>query len=61
MVPLLDAVIAKALYVSDATNELRRSSDSPVMSVIYDDYFGFPNSSKAHKLLHTTYKPNKKI
>ena len=52
---------AKALYVSDATNELRRSSDSPVMSVIYDDYFGFPNSSKAHKLLHTTYKPNKKI
>ncbi len=52
---------AKALYTADATNTLRRSSDSPVMGVIYDDYFGFPNSSKAHKLLHTAYKADKKI
>lgn len=52
---------AKALYTSDATNKLRRSSDSPVMNVIYDDYFGFPNSAKAHKLLHTSYKADKKV
>lgn len=45
---------AKALYESDTQNKLRRSADSPVMDVIYDDYFGFPNSHKAHDILHTT-------
>ena len=29
---------AKALYESDTQNKLRRSADSPVMDVIYDDY-----------------------
>lgn len=50
---------AKALYTSDAENKLRRSADSPVMDVLYDDYFGFPNSHKAHEILHTEYKANK--
>ncbi len=52
---------AKALYSCDTANKLRRSADSPVMDVIYDDYFGFPNSHKAHEILHTTYKENKRI
>lgn len=52
---------AKALYRSDVENELRRSSDSPVMNVLYDDYFGFPNSHKAHSILHTEYKADKRI
>ncbi len=52
---------AKALYESDTQNKLRRSADSPVMDVIYDDYFGFPNSHKAHDILHTTYKADKRI
>lgn len=52
---------AKALYRSDVENELRRSSDSPVMNVLYDDYFGFPNSHKAHTILHTDYKADKRI
>lgn len=52
---------AKALYSSDAHNQLRRSDDSPVMNVIYDDYLGFPNSHKAHEILHTSYKEDKKI
>ena len=52
---------AKALYTSDTKNELRRSSDSPVMDVIYNDYFGFPNSHKAHEILHTTYHADKRI
>ena len=52
---------AKALYASDDRSDLRRSSDSPVMDVIYDDYFGFPNSHKAHEILHTAYWAHKKI
>ena len=31
------------------------------VNIIYDDYFGFPNSAKAHKLLHTSYKADKKV
>lgn len=52
---------AKALYAADVKNEYRRSADSPVMDVLYNDYFQFPNSHKAHKILHTSYKENKKI
>ncbi len=52
---------AKALYDSDMKNPLRRSADSPVMDVIYNDYLLFPNSPKAHHILHTTYTENKKI
>lgn len=50
---------AQALYAADVNNSLRRSADSPVMDVIYDDYLQFPNSSKAHKILHTSYKADK--
>ena len=52
---------AQALYKADVNNSLRRSADSPVMDVIYDDYLQFPNSSKAHKILHTSYKEDKRI
>ncbi len=52
---------AKALYNCDNGNEIRRSADSPVMDVLYDDYLGFPNSHKAHEILHTSYKEHKKI
>lgn len=52
---------AGALYTSDNKNELRRSADSPVMDVVYNDYLMFPNSHKAHEILHTVYKENKKI
>ncbi|MBO5046497.1 MAG: (2Fe-2S)-binding protein [Clostridia bacterium] len=52
---------AKALYTADCGNEIRRSADSPAMDLLYNDYLGFPNSHKAHEILHTTYKPNKII
>lgn len=52
---------AKALYTADTQNEIRRSADSPVMTVIYDDYLQFPNSHKAHEILHTTYTAEPKI
>ena len=52
---------AKALYTSDKENKLRRSYESPVIEVLYSDYFGAPNSHKAHEVLHTSYKPNPRI
>ena len=52
---------AKALYMSDNHNELRRSSGSPVMDMLYEDYFIFPTSPKAHEVLHTKYKEEKRI
>ncbi len=52
---------AKALYTSDKKNTLRRSDESPVMEVLYRDFFGAPNSHKAHEILHTSYKPNPRV
>jgi hypothetical protein len=40
---------------SDEANQLRRSHESPVMKLLYDEYFEAPGKEKAHKLLHTTY------
>ncbi len=52
---------AAALYRSDKENKVRRSSDSPVIDTIYAEYFGSPNSHKAHEVLHTSYKADKRI
>jgi len=52
---------AKALYTADTKNEIRRSADSPVMDVLYNEYFTCPNSPKSHKILHTAYKADPKI
>ncbi len=52
---------AKALYTSDKGNELRLSSDSPVIHTLYKEYFGSPNSHKAHEVLHTHYKADPRI
>ncbi len=57
----LKSLRAQALYTSDKDNKLRRSSDSPVMDVIYNEYFGAPNSHKAHEVLHTSYHEDKRI
>lgn len=46
---------AKALYDEDANLPLRKSHESPVIKVLYDEYFGEPGSHKAHDILHTTY------
>jgi NADH-quinone oxidoreductase subunit G/NADP-reducing hydrogenase subunit HndD len=51
----LKAERAKALYDADSANELRKSHESPVMKLLYDEYFEKPGSHKAHELLHTTY------
>ncbi len=52
---------AKALYTADHENDFRRSADSPTIDLLYNDYFGFPNSHKAHEILHTSYKDKKTV
>ncbi len=56
----LRAIRAKALYAEDQNLPLRKSHDSPVIKMIYDDYFGEPGSHKAHEILHTHYVERKK-
>ena len=46
---------AEALYAIDAANSVRRSHENPAIKSIYDEFFGEPNSHKAHEVLHTTY------
>ena len=46
---------AAALYNDDETHEIRCSHQNPLITQIYKEYFGEPNSEKAHHLLHTTY------
>ncbi|MDR1093422.1 MAG: [FeFe] hydrogenase, group A [Clostridiales bacterium] len=51
---------AKPIYAGDAKNKIRKSHENPVVKVLYDDYFGAPNSHKAHEVLHTVYAARKK-
>lgn len=51
----LKAERAKALYDVDAAVELRMSHKSPVLKMLYDEFFDHAGSEKAHKLLHTSY------
>ena len=46
---------AKALYDEDAAKPIRKSHELPAIQKLYDEYFGKPNSHKAHELLHTSY------
>ncbi len=57
----LRSLRAEALYKSDTKNEYRRSSETPVIKMIYEEYFGAPNSEKAHSVLHTHYHADKRI
>ncbi len=57
----LKAVRAKALYDADEKLEYRKSHLSPVVKMLYDEYFEVPGKEKAHKLLHTTYVKREKF
>ena len=50
---------AKALYGEDASMELRKSHENPVVKEIYDSFLEKPGSHKAHKILHTSYVARK--
>ena len=45
------------MYNYDENCALRSSDESPVVKMIYEDYFEKPGTHKAHELLHTTYVP----
>ena len=46
---------AKVLYHDDDVNDLRKSHENSAVKRIYDEFFGKPNSHKAHEILHTHY------
>ena len=46
----------EVLFDIDKSSKYRRSQDNPDILRLYDDFYGEPNSEKAHHLLHTTYE-----
>ena len=56
----LKAVRAKALYDQDASMALRKSHESPVVKVLYSEWYDGFGGHKAHHYLHTSYVPRKK-
>lgn len=50
---------AKVLYDIDSANKMRCSHENPDVRAVYDEFFGEPNSHKAHEVLHTSYKAQK--
>ena len=56
----LRAIRAKGLYEEDKALPLRKSHESPVVKVAYQEFFGEPGSHKAHEILHTHYVARKK-
>ena len=51
----LRAVRAAVLYNDDKHADLRKSHENSAVKKLYDEYFGEPNSHKAHEILHTHY------
>jgi len=47
----------EVLFSIDRTSKYRRSQENPDILRLYDDFYGEPNSAKAHHLLHTSYQP----
>jgi len=51
----LRAVRAAVLYNDDKNADIRKSHENSAVKKLYDEYFGEPNSHKAHEVLHTHY------
>ncbi len=51
----LRKVRADVLYKADAKMDIRKSHENSAVKRLYDEYFGEPNSHKAHEILHTKY------
>lgn len=56
----LKTLRAQALYDYDKYSDVRCSHENATVTALYDQFFGQPNSHKAHELLHTTYSPRPK-
>ena len=57
----LKGLRAQALYQEDRDLPLRKSHESPVVKLLYDEFFGKPGSEKAHHILHTHYVARNKF
>ncbi len=52
----LRAIRASVLYNADSSKlAVRKSHENPVVQTLYKEFFGEPNSHKAHEILHTHY------
>ena len=51
----LRALRAAVLYNDDRNCDIRESQKNAAVMKLYDEYFGKPNSHKAHEVLHTHY------
>jgi iron-only hydrogenase group A len=51
----------KALYQIDSKMKLRRSHENESVKTLYKEFFGEPNSHKAHEILHTEYFDRKVV
>ena len=51
----LRAERAKAIYDEDKSLPIRKSHENTKMMKLYEEYFEYPGSHKAHELLHTHY------
>ncbi len=51
---------SQVLYNADKKLKIRKSHESPVIKMIYNEFFDSPGKARAHKLLHTTYVNRKK-
>ena len=51
----LKGLRSKVLYDADKQIKSRKSHESPVMKMLYDEFFDAPGKPRAHKLLHTSY------
>lgn len=47
---------AKGLYNIDKTMKTNKAKDNIYISKLYKEYLGGPNSTRAHKILHRSYK-----
>ena len=54
------AIRAAGLYKDDLNLPVRKSHENEDVKRIYAEYFGEPNSHKAHEILHTSYTARKK-
>lgn len=56
----LKTLRAQALYDYDKDSAVRCSHENATVTKLYEEFFGQPNSRKAHELLHTTYEARPK-
>lgn len=52
---------AKGIYRADKGQQLRRSTENPLIERVYEKWLGEPNSKTAHEALHTHYNERRRI